>query len=130
MIRAMAVGRPGARYLLGHENLSIREVFARLAALTGLPPPRWRVPYPVALIAACVSEIAADVWTHRPPAATLTGVLLTRRRMHFDASASLAELGLTPRPVAESLADAVAWFRAVGWLPTPRLAAAGRAPVD
>jgi dihydroflavonol-4-reductase len=115
MARAMEVGTPGRRYLLGHENLSIREVFAILARLTGLPEPRWRVPYPVALVAACVSEIVADVWTRRIPAATLTGVLLTRRRMHFDASASLRELGVTPRPAAESLADAVAWFRAVGW---------------
>jgi dihydroflavonol-4-reductase len=116
MVRAMEVGRPGRRYLLGHENLSIREVFTALAGLTGLPPPRWRVPFAVALAAACVSEVVADVWTHRPPAATLTGVLLTRRRMHFDASASLAELGLRPRPVRQSLAEAVAWFGEVGWL--------------
>src|SRR5262249_57078748 len=55
MIRAMEVGRPGRRYLLGHENLSIREVFTTLARITGLPEPRWRVPYVVALVAACVS---------------------------------------------------------------------------
>lgn len=116
MARAMAVGLPGRRYLLGHENLSILEVFRRLARLTGLPAPTRRVPYAVALAAACVSEIVADVLTHAAPAATLTGVQLTRRRMHFDASASLAELGLTPRPVDESLADAVAWFREVGWI--------------
>jgi dihydroflavonol-4-reductase len=116
MARAMEVGTPGRRYLLGHENLSIREVFAILARLTGLPEPRWRVPYAVALVAACVSEIVADVWTKRVPAATLTGVLLTRRRMHFDATASLRELGVTPRPVAESLAEAVGWFREVGWV--------------
>ncbi len=115
MVLAMERGRPGRRYLLGHENLTILEVFRRLARLTGLPPPRRRVPYAAALLAACLSEIVADVWTHRPPAATLTGVQLTRRRMHFDASASLAELGLTPRPVEQSLADAVAWFRKVGW---------------
>ena len=74
------------------------------------------MPYVVALAAACVSEIVADTWTRRPPAATLTGVLLTRRRMHFDAGASLAELGVTPRPVRRSLEDAVAWFREAGWL--------------
>ena len=117
MVRAMERGRPGRRYLLGHENLSIREVFRSLAALTGLPEPTRRVPYPVALAAAAVSEIVADLWMDHPPAATLTGVRLTRRRMHFDASASLAELGLSPRPVRESMAEAVAWFRAVGMLP-------------
>ena len=121
MVRALEVGRPGRRYLLGHENLSIREVFGILARLTGLPEPRWRVPYALGLAAAYVSEFVADVVTHRGPAATVTGVKLTRRRMHFDPSRSLAELGLTPRPVRESLADAVAWFRQVGWLPPPPL---------
>jgi len=116
MVRAMRSGRPGRRYLLGYENLSIREVFGLLADLTGLPRPRWRVPYAVALTAAYVSEFVADVCTHRPPAATVTGVKLTRRRMHFDARRSLDEIGLKPRPVAQSLADAVAWFRSMGWL--------------
>ncbi|HEY7425671.1 MAG TPA: SDR family oxidoreductase [Gemmataceae bacterium] len=123
MIRAMERGRPGRRYLLGHENLSILAVFQMLARLTGLPEPRWRVPYPVALAAAYAGEFLADVFTHRPPAATVTGVKLTRRRMHFDARRSLAELDLRPRPVAGTLAEMVAWFRAAGWLDSP----AGRA---
>lgn len=116
MTRAMERGACGRRYLLGHENLSVLGVFTLLAELTGLPPPRWRVPYAVALTAACISEIVADVLTHRAPAATLTGVQLTRRRMHFDVAGSLAELGLAPRPVRDALADAVAWYRACGWL--------------
>jgi dihydroflavonol-4-reductase len=116
MIRAMERGRTNRRYLLGHENLSIREVFARLARLTGLPEPRWRVPYAVALVAAYTSELVADVFTHRAPAATVTGVKLTRRRMHFDAQRSLEELQLQPRPIDKSLADAVAWFAQLHWL--------------
>ncbi len=116
MIRAMEYGRPSRRYLLGHENLSILSVFQVLARLTGLPEPRWRVPYPIALTAAYVSEFLADVYTHRPPAATVTGVKLTRRRMHFDPSRSLSELGLQPRPVAETLSETVSWFHAMGWL--------------
>jgi dihydroflavonol-4-reductase len=120
MSRAIDRGRPGVRYLLGAENWSIRSVFGYLAKVTGLPAPRWRVPYPVALAAAYVSEWVADVVTHATPAATVTGVKLTRRRMHFDPSKSLAELGLRPRPVGESLAKAVTWFRAVGWLPLRR----------
>jgi dihydroflavonol-4-reductase len=116
IVLAMERGRPGRRYLLGHENLSIQAVFALLARLTGLPEPRRRVPYGVALAAAYVSEFVADVFTHRVPAATVTGVKLTRRRMHFDPRRSLDELGLRPRPVAEGLADAVAWFREARWL--------------
>jgi dihydroflavonol-4-reductase len=116
MMRAIDRGRLGVRYLLGAENWSIRSVFGHLAKLTGLPEPQWRVPYPVALVAAYVSEWMADVVTGTIPAATVTGVKLTRRRMHFDASRSLAELGLRPRLVRDSITEAVAWFRATGWL--------------
>jgi dihydroflavonol-4-reductase len=112
MILAVERGRIGVRYLLGAENWSIRSVFNHLAKLTGLPEPKWRVPYPVALAAAYVSELLADTVTGAIPAATVTGVKLTHRRMHFDASRSLAELGVQPRPVSDSLAEAVAWFRA------------------
>jgi dihydroflavonol-4-reductase len=116
MIQALEKGVPGRRYLLGHENLSILAVFRLLAQLTGLPEPRRKVPYSVALAAAYVSEWIADVFTHRIPAATVTGVKLTRRVMHFDAGPSLAELGLQPRPVIESLREVVHWFRAVRWV--------------
>jgi dihydroflavonol-4-reductase len=116
MIRALERGRPGRRYLLGHENLSIRALFGLLAKLTGLPEPTRRVPYAVALCAAYTSEFLADLLTHSMPTATVTGVQLTRRTMHFDATRSLAELDLQPRPVATSLAEAVAWYRKMGWL--------------
>jgi dihydroflavonol-4-reductase len=116
MVAAMERGRPGVRYLLGAENWSIRSVFDYLAKLTGLPEPKWRVPYLVALFAAYVSEFVSDVFTHTIPAATVTGVKLTRRRMHFDASRSLSELRIVPRPARESIAEAVAWFEAMGWM--------------
>jgi dihydroflavonol-4-reductase len=116
MTLAMKKGRPGRRYLLGHENLSIHELFNCLARLTGLREPHRRIPYPVALAAAYTSEFLADVFTHRCPAATVTGVKLTRRRMHFDSRRSLDELGLRPRPVEQSIADGVAWFREMGWI--------------
>lgn len=126
MVRALEVGRSGRRYLLGHENLSVREVFRQLSGLTGLPEPRRQVPYGLALAAAYVSEWVADVVTHRAPAATVTGVKLARRHMHFDASASLAELGVRPRPVRDSLADCVRWFATQGWLGERRLSAPER----
>lgn len=116
MIRVMERGRPGRRYLLGHENVSIRGLFCLLARLAGVPEPRWRVPYAVALAAAYLDEFIADVFTQRMPAATVTGVKLTRRTMRFDARRSLDELNLQPRPLAESLADTLGWFRAQGWL--------------
>jgi hopanoid-associated sugar epimerase len=116
MVRTVERGRPGRRYLLGAENWSIRSLFERLAELTGRPSPRWRVPYAVALAAAYVSEMWAHLVTHQIPAASITGVKLTRRRMHFDARRSLDELGQVPRPVVESIQEAVAWFHQVGLL--------------
>jgi dihydroflavonol-4-reductase len=116
MARALERGRPGWRYLLGHENWSIRSLFEWVARHVGGPPPRWPVPYPLALTAAVVSEWVADVATGRVPAATVTGVRLTRRSMRFDPRPSLEELGLEPRPVTVSLAAAVEWFREVGWV--------------
>jgi dihydroflavonol-4-reductase len=79
-----------------------------------VPVPRWRVPYPVGLAVARVSEVWADHVSGRTPKATLTGVRLTRRTMHFDASRSLQALGLTPRPARQSLADTVDWLRQTG----------------
>lgn len=117
LIRSMDRGRPGRRYLLGGENLTLVGLLGVLSAQTGVPVPRWSVPYPVGLAVAYASEWIADHVTGATPKATVTGVRLTRRTMHFDASRSLAELGLAPRPVAESLADAVAWLRETGQIP-------------
>ncbi len=118
LVRTMDRGRPGRRYLLGGENLTLVGLFETLSGLTGVPVPRWRVPYAMGLAVAAWSELWADHVTGRPPKATLTGVRLTRRTMHFDASRSLAELDLKPRPVREALADAVTWLQRTGALKT------------
>jgi len=117
LVRTMENGTPGRRYLLGGENLTLVGLLGILSELTGVPVPRWRVPYPVGLGVAWLSELWADRVSGRTPKATVTGVRLTRRAMHFDASASLAALGLTPRPARESLADAVRWLRDTGQIP-------------
>ena len=114
LIRTMERGEPGRRYLLGGENLTLAGLLGILSEQTGVPVPRWRVPYPLGLAVAHLSELWADHVSGRTPKATVTGVKLTRRTMHFDASRSLAALGLQPRPVRESLADSVAWLRQVG----------------
>jgi dihydroflavonol-4-reductase len=114
LVGTMERGEPGRRYLLGGENLTLLDLLRLLSQLTGVPVPRWRVPYPVGLGFAWISEFLSDHVTGRTPSATVTGVRLTRRTMHFDASRSLAALGLTPRPVRESLVDAVAWLRQTG----------------
>ena len=124
LVRAMERARPGRRYLLGGENLRLVDVLGDLSGLTGVPVPRWRIPYPVGLAVAVASEFWADRISKRPPRATVTGVRLTRRGLIFDASESLEELGLVPRPVRQSLADAVTWLRETGSIPEARPAAA------
>ncbi len=112
----MEKGRPGRRYLLGSENLTLLKLLRSLSELTGVPVPRWRVPYFLGLVFAALSERWADHVTGRTPKATLTGLRLARRTMHFDASCSLAELGLNPRSIDVSLADAVHWLQQSGHL--------------
>lgn len=113
---AMERGVPGKRYLLGARNLRLRDWLEMVGQRIGRRPPRWQVPYPIALAAGYVGEFLADHVTHRMPNATTTGVRLTRYCMHFDPSESLKELQLQPRPLEESLADALAWYRQMGWI--------------
>lgn len=116
LMRTMGRGTPGRRYLLGAENLTLLGLLGILGELTGVRPPRLRVPYALAIASAHVSEFWADHVSGQMPQATVTGVRLTRRAMHFDAGRSLRELGLAPRPIRASLADAVAWHRGQGTL--------------
>lgn len=114
--RVMERGMTGRRYLLGGSNLTLMGLLGRLSQLTGVPIPRWQVPYPLGLAVAVASEFWADHVSGRPPRATVTGLHLARRLMHFDPSRSLTELCLTPRPLDDSLRDAVDWLRTSGLL--------------
>jgi dihydroflavonol-4-reductase len=117
LTRVMDRGRPGVRYLLAAENMTLLTLLQTLSRLTGIPVPRWSVPYPVALCYAALSELWADWITGKSPQATLTGVRLTRRSMHFDPTRTLKELVLAPRPIEQSLQDTVDWLRATGQIP-------------
>lgn len=107
-------GRPGERYILGGETLSLAALLQRLGRLTGLPMPRRRIPGWLALAAAHVDEAIADRITGRPPRAPLTGVRLARRLGPLSTAKAARELGLTARPIEESLADFLAWARDSG----------------
>ncbi len=104
-------GRIGDRYILGHVNLSLREIWARLAAITGRRPPRLTIPYGVAWLGAACLEGAARV-TGRTPQVPLTAVRMARKRMYFSPAKAVRELGLPQTDVGEALQDAVEWFRA------------------
>jgi dihydroflavonol-4-reductase len=116
MVAALRRGRPGVRYVLGATNLRLREWLGFVGPLVGRVVPRGTVPYPLALAVGRISEWIADHVTGRMPMTTVTGVRLTRRCLHFDPQASLAELELRPRPMEESARDSVDWYRKVGWI--------------
>jgi dihydroflavonol-4-reductase len=119
-ILAAERGRPGERYILGHENVALLEILHRLARLTGLPAPRLRIPYSVAWLAAAGMEGVARL-TGRPPRVPLTAVRMARKRMYFSPGKAVRELGLPQTPVDEALRDAVDWFGARGYAARPPL---------
>jgi dihydroflavonol-4-reductase len=113
---AAARGRPGERYILGHVegNLELRAIFERLAPYTGMPAPRFRLPHGAALALAVGSELLARIGGGEPLVAK-TAVRMAAKRMFFDASRAVRELGLPQTPVDEALRDAVDWFWAHGY---------------
>ncbi len=107
-------GRPGQRYILGSENLTLIAMLQRLAVPAGRPAPTVRLPYFVAYTAAALSTAVAGL-TRRPPGIPLDGVRYARLKMWVKHDKASQELGYSPRPVDAALARAVAWFRTHGY---------------
>jgi dihydroflavonol-4-reductase len=102
-------GVPGRRYILGGENMSLRDILTQVTRLAGRRPPVARLPSALAMGIAHVSEALARV-TGREPMATVDGVRMARHAMYFSSRRAREELGYAPRPAQDALADAVAWF--------------------
>ena len=115
-ILAARKGCVGERYILGNAegNWTMQQAFAALEEISGIPAPRVRIPYAVALGAAYVNEALAFV-TGRPPKAPLAGVRMARHKMFFSPGKAIRELGLPQTPPRQALADAVQWFRRNGY---------------
>lgn len=116
-ILAAEKGRIGERYILGQAdgNWTMKDAFAVLADITGLPAPKFRVPYAVALAAAHVDETISR-FTGKPPKAPVGGVRMARYKMFFNPAKAIRELGLPQTPPKQALADAVNWFRTHGYV--------------
>jgi dihydroflavonol-4-reductase len=110
MILAAERGRPGERYILGGENVTLRDLLAQLEAISARPMPKRTIPGPVAIAAAAVAEWIADRITGRTPAATREGVQLALRSAPFDSGKARRELGYANRPARDALEDAVRWL--------------------
>ena len=111
---AAELGRPGHRYILGRENLTLAQILERLAAISGRKPPTTRIPYAVAFLSGIVSTTWAGV-TGNEPLAPLEGVRMARKKMWVSPHKSVRELGFEPGPVDEALRRAVQWFQANGY---------------
>lgn len=109
-------GQVGEKYILGHENLTLQQILALLAELTGRPAPRFKVPYTLALGVAYADAALARLIPRREPFAPPVGVKLSKKKMFFDSSKAVRILGLPQTPVREALRKAVQWFRENGYI--------------
>ena len=114
---AMEKGVPGERYILGGENLTLKQILDKLAAITGLPSPSIRMPYAVAYATGVVDTLVTGKMRQREPRVTLDSVRMGRKKMFVTSAKAERELGWNPAPVDAALRRAVDWFRANGYAP-------------
>ncbi len=108
-VLALERGAVGRRYILGGENLSLRDILTEVCALTGRRVPKVRLPIAAVLPIAHAFELVSR-FTGRPPRVTLEGVRMARAKMYFSSARAEVELGYQARPAHQAIADAVAWF--------------------
>jgi dihydroflavonol-4-reductase len=108
-------GRVGDRYILGNAagNWTMHETLVVLEELSGVPAPKFRVPYLVALMAAYGNEAVSAI-SGKPPKAPLAGVRMAKYKMFFNPAKAISELGLPQTPPRQAFADAIEWFKQNG----------------
>jgi dihydroflavonol-4-reductase len=114
---ALEKGRTGERYVLGGENLLLKDILALVAHVVGRRPPRIEVPEALVWPAAWLMEGFARA-TGIPPMMTREQIRMARHKMFYSSAKAMRELGYAPRPLRVAVEDAVAWFRANGMLRT------------
>jgi dihydroflavonol-4-reductase len=111
-VSALEKGRSGERYILGGENLTLKQILDKLAIITGLPSPKIRVPYVVALATGVVDQVVTGYILKREPRATIDAVRMGRKKMFVSSSKAARDLGWKTVPVDDALRRAVEWFQA------------------
>jgi dihydroflavonol-4-reductase len=116
---ALEHGIPGERYILGGENLTLKQILDRLAAITGLPSPTMKVPHAVAMAFAFFDETITGKLRGKEPRATVEAVRMGRKMMFAGSAKAERDLGLRVMSVDSALRAACAWFIANGYAPAP-----------
>jgi dihydroflavonol-4-reductase len=106
-------GRVGEKYILGHRNMTLKQILDALSAITGRPSPRIRLPHWVPLAVSGLDTFVSRL-AGRVPRIPIDAVRLSRHKMFFDAGKAVRDLGLPQTPVEQALQRAVDWFRKKG----------------
>jgi dihydroflavonol-4-reductase len=111
-----STGRPGERYILGGENLTLKQILDKMSAITGLPSPTMKVPHSVAMIFAFFDENITGKLRGKEPRATIEAVRMGRKKMFASSAKAERELGFHVIPVYQALRNAIDWFRQHGYV--------------
>lgn len=114
-VEALEKGKSGERYILGGENLTLKQILDKLGAIAGLPSPKLKLPYFVAYAAGAVDETVSGRLLGREPRATIETVRMGKKKMWASSGKAERELGWKTMPADGALRRAVEWFRANGY---------------
>ena len=116
-VAALDRGRPGERYILGGENLTLKQILDRMSAITGLPSPRMKVPHAVAMAFAFFDETITGKLRGKEPRATVEAVRMGKKYMFASSAKAERELGFKVVPIYNALRAAIEWFIAHDYAP-------------
>ena len=114
---ALESGTPGERYILGGENLTLKQILDRMSAITGLPSPRIKVPHALAMAFAFFDETITGKLRGKEPRATVEAVRMGRKCMFASSAKAERDLGFHVLPVYNAMRAAIEWFLANGYAP-------------
>lgn len=115
-VAALEKGKSGERYILGGENLTLKQILDKLGAISGLPSPTVKLPYFVAYAAGAVDQTFSGLLLGREPRATIETVRMGKKKMWASSAKAERDLGWQTIPVDDALRRAVDWFRANGYV--------------
>jgi dihydroflavonol-4-reductase len=114
-VLALTKGKPGRRYILGGENLTLKQILDKMSAITGIPSPTVKIPFAVAATYALFEEIITGKIRGKEPRATLEEVRMGRKKMFASSARAQQELGFCILPVYPAMRAAIEWFRTNGY---------------